>query len=41
MKAISRNLKSLLKKYTGYHNPNLPDISKLNPIQNSAKKKKI
>lgn len=41
MKAISRNLKSLLKKYTGYHNPNLPDIGKLNLIQSSAKKKKF
>tara|TARA_A100001015_G_scaffold285023_1_gene352114 strand:+ start:31 stop:300 length:270 start_codon:yes stop_codon:yes gene_type:complete len=41
MKAITRNLKSVFKKYTGYHNPNLPDISILNPIQTSVKNKKF
>ena len=41
MKVITRNLKSLIKKYTGYHNPNLPDLSKLNPIKNSVKNEKF
>ncbi len=41
MKVITRNLKSLIKKYTGYHNPNLPDLSKLNKIKNSVKNEKF
>tara|TARA_B100000242_G_scaffold289410_2_gene259197 strand:- start:196 stop:1860 length:1665 start_codon:yes stop_codon:yes gene_type:complete len=41
MRVLTRNIKNLIKKYTGYHNPNLPDIKKLNLIQNLSKNKKF
>ena len=41
MRVLTRNVKGLLKKYSGYHNPNLPDIKKLNLIQNLSKNKKF
>ena len=39
MKSIKIDIKNFLKKTTGYHNPNLPDISKLNIIKKRSKEK--
>jgi hypothetical protein len=37
MQSIKIEIKNFIKKYTRYHNPNLPDINKLNRIKNSSK----
>ena len=37
MQSIKIEIKNFIKKYTGYHNPNLPNINKLNRIKNPSK----